>query len=323
MNLPIRKTRGISNSSTRSSPRTCTAQTCTAQTCTAQTCTAQTCTAQTCTARTCTARTCTARTCLHLTCTARTCTARTCTARTCTAPDEHNPNTFDPNTFDPNAPVPDPQAYASAQNRSIIAFSSRTGTADERAVVNTWTRTGDFYVRVRGRNGVYSLASPFTVNVSIQPGLCQNLDTALVPAACKPHPATSTQSSWSTQLGWPAAPPTSTPCSPSWRSLPLGPTCKGVVVTVSQDDRVAAANLQADQKVECPEAKNLVADAINQIVQRYKALNPLEYVVIVGNDNTIPFFRTPDQAFWPAKSTMSRRYSTTRNRSQAFDWATC
>ena len=99
------------------------------------------------------------------------------------SPDEHNPNAFDPDNFDPNAPVADPQAYASAQNRSIIAFSSRTGTADERAVVNTWTRTGDFYVRVRGRNGVFSLASPYTVNVSIQPGLCQNLDTTLVPGS--------------------------------------------------------------------------------------------------------------------------------------------
>ena len=190
----------------------------------------------------------------------------------------------------------DPQAYASAQNRSIIAFSSRTGTADERAVVNTWTRTGDFYVRVRGRNGVFSLASPFTINVSIQPGLCQNLDTALVPGSL---PATA--GNFHTII---LVDPTRMTGSPAdinamlakLAQLAARPEVQGVVVNVSQDARVAAANLQADQKVECPEAKNLVADATKQIVQRYQALNPLEYVVIVGNDNAIPFFRTPDQA---------------------------
>ena len=189
-----------------------------------------------------------------------------------------------------------PQAYASAQNRSIIAFSSRTGTADERATVNTWTRTGDFYVRVRGRNGAYSLAAPFTVNVSIQPGLCQNLDTTLVPSSLL-----ATAGNFHTVI---LVDPTRIAGTPAeinamlakLTQLAARPEVQGVVVDVSQDARVAAANLQADQKVECPEAKNLVADATNQIVQRYHALNPLEYVVIVGNDNATPFFRTPDQA---------------------------
>ncbi len=77
-----------------------------------------------------------------------------------------------------------------------------------------------------------------------------------------------------------------------------------MIVYVDQDARVAAANLQADGKrpVNCPQAKNLVADAIKQVVQRYRDVNPLEYVVIVGNDNIIPFFRTPDRALLAAES---------------------
>ena len=47
----------------------------------------------------------------------------------------------------------------------------------------------------------------------------------------------------------------------------------------------------------CPYAKNLVAEAIRDIVLAYRAANPaLKYVVIVGADQAIPFFRYPDAA---------------------------
>ena len=42
--------------------------------------------------------------------------------------------------------------------------------------------------------------------------------------------------------------------------------------------------------------KNMVAKSIKNIVDAYWANNSLEYVVIVGNDDIIPFFRHPDQA---------------------------
>ncbi len=99
------------------------------------------------------------------------------------APDMFAPDMFAPDNFDPNVFVENPQAYASAQLRSIVAFSALNGVAHERAVVNTWTSTGDFYVRVRGRNGVSSLEAPFQLDVTIQRGLCQNLDTTLVPTS--------------------------------------------------------------------------------------------------------------------------------------------
>src|SRR6185437_14466119 len=45
-----------------------------------------------------------------------------------------------------------------------------------------------------------------------------------------------------------------------------------------------------------PFAKNLVASEIKSIVDAYRATNPLlRYVVIVGSDDAIPFFRYPDQ----------------------------
>ena len=44
-------------------------------------------------------------------------------------------------------------------------------------------------------------------------------------------------------------------------------------------------------------AENLVADSIRNIVLAYRAANPsLKYIVLVGNDHVIPFFRYPDTA---------------------------
>ncbi len=222
------------------------------------------------------------------------------------APDEHNPNTFNPDNFDPNAPIADPLAYASAQVRSMVAFSGLDGTAAERAVVNTWNNTGDYYVRVRGRNGASSLARPFQLDVTIQRGLCQNLDTTLVPTSL-----TGVAGGYKTiilveqaRLEGQYDPGEVAVLLARLQTLAARPEVGGVLVDVSQDARVAAANLQADGGVlvNCPEAKNLVADAIRQVVQRYRAVNPLEYVVIAGNDDIIPFFRTPDRALLAPES---------------------
>ncbi|MBI3177722.1 MAG: hypothetical protein HYZ35_07010, partial [Chloroflexi bacterium] len=74
------------------------------------------------------------------------------------------------------------------------------------------------------------------------------------------------------------------------------PEVAGLVVDVGADARVAAANAQADSHPACPYAKNQVAATIKEIVDGYWSLNPLEFVVLVGNDGTIPFFRYPDNA---------------------------
>jgi CSLREA domain-containing protein len=222
------------------------------------------------------------------------------------APDMFAPDMFAPDNFDPNVFVENPQAYSSAQLRSIVAFSAMSGVADERAVVNTWTSTGDFYVRVRGRNGVSSLQAPFQLNVSIQRGLCENLDTTLVPTSLNGVAGGYRTIMLVDQARLEAQydPDEVAALLADLQQVAARPEVDGVIVFVDQDARVSAANAQADDpiKVNCPEAKNLVADAIRQVVQRYRAVNPLEYVVIAGGDATIPFFRTPDRALLAVES---------------------
>jgi hypothetical protein len=65
---------------------------------------------------------------------------------------------------------------------------------------------------------------------------------------------------------------------------------------VNLDPRVSALKTQAAAHTDCPYATNLVAEEIKTIVDSYRANNAgLQYVVIVGNDGAIPFFRYPDE----------------------------
>ena len=51
----------------------------------------------------------------------------------------------------------DPDAYAGAVSRSLLAVSALDGTSDESLLLNTWNNTGFFYIRGQGDNGVWSV----------------------------------------------------------------------------------------------------------------------------------------------------------------------
>src|SRR5690606_20939291 len=58
----------------------------------------------------------------------------------------------------------------------------------------------------------------------------------------------------------------------------------------------------ADNNPACPYAKNLVAQALKDLIDDYRDANrdgsgneTLEYIVLVGNDDIAPFFRHPDR----------------------------
>ena len=71
----------------------------------------------------------------------------------------------------------------------------------------------------------------------------------------------------------------------------------GVLVDVSASPRINALNQQADANTACPYAKNLVAQAIRDVVNTYRDSNgTLKYVVLAGGDSVIPFFRYADAA---------------------------
>ncbi|MBI3242468.1 MAG: CSLREA domain-containing protein [Chloroflexi bacterium] len=215
------------------------------------------------------------------------------------SPDSFSPDSFSPDSFSPDSFSPDsfseiPEAYASAQTRSLIGISAFDGTASEGILLNTWDNAGDFYIRVRGRNGAFSLAGAFHLEITMLTGTCGDVSLAL-PASN----TTATAGGFNTVILADLARMEGTAGDKAAllaQLNTLATAVNGVVVNVGADARVAAANTQADTNFECPFAKNLVAASIKSIVDAYRDVNPIQYVVIVGNDNVIPFFRHPDNA---------------------------
>ena len=71
----------------------------------------------------------------------------------------------------------------------------------------------------------------------------------------------------------------------------------GIVLDVTRAPRIHALNAQADANAACPFAKNLVAEAIRDVVNSFRDTNgTLKYVVIAGGDSVIPFFRYADSS---------------------------
>ncbi|MCB8982495.1 MAG: tandem-95 repeat protein [Ardenticatenaceae bacterium] len=216
------------------------------------------------------------------------------------SPEVFSPEVFSPEVFSPEVFSPEvfsPEVFSGAQLRSLLGASAFRGTANEGIIVNTWNNTGDFYIRVRGANGASSDQFPFKVSVEMQSGGCSGVSDAAFP----PGGLTPAAGSYQTVILADMARLAGTPAEKAALAAKLAefaarPEVAGVLVDVAADGRVAAANAQADAHPACPYAKNLVAGAIKEIVTEYRALNPLAYVVIVGNDSVIPFFRYPDNA---------------------------
>src|SRR5207248_8819011 len=56
------------------------------------------------------------------------------------------------------------------------AVAAGRGLADRQIVRDTWTNNGFFYVRVHGRGGAFSTATPFQLDVTLLSGPCLSID---------------------------------------------------------------------------------------------------------------------------------------------------
>ncbi len=223
------------------------------------------------------------------------------------SPAAFSPAAFSPAAFSPAAFSPaafSPAAFSSAQMRSLVAISAFDGTASEGVFLNTWQSTGDFYVCVRGRNGSAAPGVPFRLDVRLVPGECDGVQDLPEPTLAGAQGAgdgfhTLILADFG-RLNPNHDPGLATRIAALQTRLAAfaaRPEVAGVVVDVGTDAAVAFANEQADRIPSCVVAKNLVAGAIREVARRYRELNPaLEYVVLVGNDDVIPFFRHRDTA---------------------------
>ena len=72
------------------------------------------------------------------------------------SPSIYSPSIYSPSIYSPSIYSPSDEfltAFSSAQTRSLIGVSAHENTESESIRSATWNNTGDFYVRVQGRNG--------------------------------------------------------------------------------------------------------------------------------------------------------------------------
>ena len=221
-------------------------------------------------------------------------------------PDAFTPDAFTPDAFTDDAFLPDaftdgevsPEAFAGAQTRSLIAVSAFNGTSGEGVRRNTWDNTTDFYVRVRGRNGAFSLAAPFHLTVTMDSAECEQV-APITQGGIHTPSGPNFKTLILTDLGRLAGTPTEkSSLVDEIESFALLPEVGGKFVNFETGDkRIEDARLQADGHPACPFAKNVLAGEIKRLIDSYRALNPgLEYIVLIGNDEVVPFFRDPDEA---------------------------
>jgi CSLREA domain-containing protein len=216
------------------------------------------------------------------------------------SPSEFSPSEFSPSEFSPSTTVTDEQNYEDAQIQSLLAVSDNGGGADQTISADTWNNTGYFYIRVTGANGAYDPGAKFSLGVQVNSGTCAGVSPSSAPLFSSSFnvPGSSyktlilTDESRMTDDG---------ELSQMENDLPTFaglPSVDGTIVDVGADSpQVSALQKQADANTDCPYAENLVADSIRNVVLAARAANPgLKYVVVIGDDHVIPFFRYPDTA---------------------------
>ena len=184
--------------------------------------------------------------------------------------------------------------FSGAQTRSLVAIASTTGTGDEHVAANTWTNSGQYYIRVSGKNGASSLAQPFTLTVTQDGGQCNGVAPidGTATGAAGPY-----QTIILTDTGRLPDPADVGTLMGKLDTFKARSDVQGVVVDLASIPRVQQLETQADAHPQCVYAKNLAADAIRDVVTAYRDSNSsLAYVVLAGGDDVIPFFRNPDES---------------------------
>ncbi len=219
------------------------------------------------------------------------------------SPSALSPSAFSPSAFSPSAFSPSAWSsftdtngsYESAQAISAIAISSADGTADEHIVANSWNNTGSFYIRVSGRNGTYDPGVPFTVSASEDINSCSSLQTHASDTLLTP--AVDATAKTLILADYERMPQGQALTSMQQKLQAFAGQVGGAIVDVgSQSPQADALISQAQSNPGCVYAENLAAEAVRGIVSLYRNApnSALKYIVVVGDDHDIPFFRYPD-----------------------------
>jgi len=193
-----------------------------------------------------------------------------------------------------------PEAYSGAARRSLMSIALDPNATTQTIDLNTYDLLEDLYVRVVGPN---NLTAPFTLDVIVDGGVCEALEpipTNLAVIAGQAPGAGALKTLILTHSG--RLPGTPTEIQAALAKLQelanRAGDVDGVVIDLADAKyaRVAWAMEQADANVACPTAKNMLATEIKQVIDLYRSANQstLQYIVLAGNADVIPFFQVQD-----------------------------
>ena len=225
------------------------------------------------------------------------------------APRIYAPRIYAPRIYAPDAYVPelvsDPsfqEAYSAAQNQTLLAVSTNAGTTDEVINAASGNTNGYFYIRVQGHTEQdFAANTPFTITAEASGSGCTSLDDKaglqLVPDGLDPSadPTTLivTDSSRTNYAEDAEGDRIGTPQEFLDKLGTLAGGQDGTVVDLKDSPRVQALWAQTVDQSDCPYAVNLVAAAIDQLIETLQGADTT-YVVLAGGDDVVPFFRYPD-----------------------------
>ena len=215
------------------------------------------------------------------------------------SPTIYSPSIYSPSIYSPTIYAPSDvflRACSERADPASIGVGAHDGTADESIRASHLQQTGNFYVRVQGRNGALRRHAVLIVGAG-QPARRDRVPHHANSYACgHGAPARGARRARQNSMLTDSSRLPPTPALNTDLGRLAGAT-NGVLVDVSRSPRVVHLNQQADATPGCAYAKNLVAQAIRDIVDTYRDANgTLTYVTIIGNDGVIPFFRYPDTA---------------------------
>jgi CSLREA domain-containing protein len=189
------------------------------------------------------------------------------------------------------------------QNVPIVSHSFHLGLEAEEVSDTALYAADHYYLLVVGNNGAYS-ADPYTLEIEVRPpvpipGCIRLLPFAGLPGiAYQPWPDAAVETlilvnkQRFEQLYGSA--PTARLIDSLWE-LAGQETVHGKVLPVELDETVAAAYAAWDADVCNPEAANVVAGAIKDLLAREAAVLPgLKHLVLAGSDEALPFRRVQD-----------------------------
>ncbi len=216
------------------------------------------------------------------------------------APPAYADANWAPPAYAPPAYAADATNYSSAQVRSLIGWDVESGTLSATIDANTWTSTGNFYIRVNGKSGLYDVEHSFHISITTDPSVCEGVDPiGTAPTSAPVDNATSLILWNSDRIAGSSADKTT--LATKLTQLAARADVKGAVVDLAAAPyagRLDGLYAQADTNHDCVYATNLVASGIRDVVTAYGHANPdLKYVVLAGGDDSIPFFRYPDPAY--------------------------